>query len=563
MGPSRLSNKLKGGYQSGKQPTMCCCCPDAISALFCLWVKSGFSKSAVAGALTFFPPDPPLYQFRRVDRDGRVLEEEEEEEAIEDFGNSDDEEGDNSNESGHGGGGRDSWENGVDNTPGAVVKNSSNVNDGEEEYSAIADEQVPVESGLQLNGYGSGGSGATGDDGPAEGENEEEAVVSGPTAFSGYGPDEEDLKRGAGRNSPRKQDPTSPATRSGAGAESDGEGGSRQVSGRDSEGERNGEKSRRGGESDGDGGSRRGGTSKKKGPKKKQEKKKKTKPKSAAAALTERSIRLRRRARTRNTRDANDASVGVTHVFVPDPRLSAAPRFGGTYEAIKIGPQKKTGSYVAALIYRARTDAVHHRTKTIIYSHGNATDIGGMSYMQAVLAGCLDVNVVMYDYSGYGASGGVPLEGNTYRDVKLVFDYTVQNICGGDESKVVFYGQSIGSGPSCYLCSKRQGVGGLILHSPFTSGMRVLTPSRALACLDIFPNIDRMSKVRCPVMVIHGGQDEEVDVAHGMALHQAVQPELRREPWWVPDRGHNDITDGPGKMAEYVRRLRRFLETLA
>lgn len=101
-----------------------------------------------------------------------------------------------------------------------------------------------------------------------------------------------------------------------------------------------------------------------------------------------------------------------------------------------------------------------------------------------------------------------------------------------------------------------------MLHSPFTSGMRVLTPSRALACLDIFPNIDRIKKVTCPVMVIHGQLDEEVDVAHGIALHDAVKPEYRKDPWWVADRGHNDITDGPGKMSEYVRRLKAYLSQL-
>ena len=39
---------------------------------------------------------------------------------------------------------------------------------------------------------------------------------------------------------------------------------------------------------------------------------------------------------------------------------------------------------------------------------------------------------------------------------------------------------------------------GMVLHSPIMSGMRVLTPSRALACLDIYPNIDRIKKVKAP-----------------------------------------------------------------
>jgi len=63
-------------------------------------------------------------------------------------------------------------------------------------------------------------------------------------------------------------------------------------------------------------------------------------------------------------------------------------------------------------------------------------------------------------------------------------------------------------------------------------------------------------------MLIHGRLDQEVDIGHGVQLYRAVPVHLRREPWWVPDRGHNDITDGSGKLAEYIRRIRAFLQSL-
>ena len=75
--------------------------------------------------------------------------------------------------------------------------------------------------------------------------------------------------------------------------------------------------------------------------------------------------------------------------------------------------------------------------------------------------------------------------------------------------------------------------------------------------------MDRIKKVNCPVMIIHGVLDEEVDISHGQELHRAVPSNFQRDPWWVSDRGHNDITDGPGKLAEYVRRIRGFLSSLS
>lgn len=157
----------------------------------------------------------------------------------------------------------------------------------------------------------------------------------------------------------------------------------------------------------------------------------------------------------------------------------------------------------------------------------------------------------------------VPLEGNTYTDIETVYDYTVKHVVRNNiEGNVILYGQSVGGGPSCYLASKKIHVGGLILHSAFMSGMRVLTPSRALACLDIFPNITRIKKVNCPVMVIHGVMDEEVTFEHGKALHEAVPEDCKRPPWWVKDRGHNDITDGRQKILEYIQKLKLFVESL-
>jgi abhydrolase domain-containing protein 17 len=69
----------------------------------------------------------------------------------------------------------------------------------------------------------------------------------------------------------------------------------------------------------------------------------------------------------------------------------------------------------------------------------------------------------------------------------------------------------------------------------------VLTLNRLMSCFDIFPNVDRIGKVSAPVFVMHGEQDMEVDVSHGKGLHDKVPTEFQTPPWWVRERGHNDI----------------------
>lgn len=63
---------------------------------------------------------------------------------------------------------------------------------------------------------------------------------------------------------------------------------------------------------------------------------------------------------------------------------------------------------------------------TLLWSHGNAMDIGEIYFFLVQLCSQLHVDVVAYDYSGYGASTGKPSEANCYADIKAAYDY----VCG-------------------------------------------------------------------------------------------------------------------------------------
>ena len=224
------------------------------------------------------------------------------------------------------------------------------------------------------------------------------------------------------------------------------------------------------------------------------------KVRSPAQQVTDRAKELRARAKQRNAQDQQDAKNGVQYKLHLDPRLQP-PRFGGSgrrgggngrggdinddecIQAVKIpcGRKQNGSSYCAAIVYKVPPELQTDKTFTIIYSHGNATDIGAMFPLQSILTHSLQCNVVSYDYSGYGESGGVAMESNTYTDIDGVYKWTLDNVCNGDGSRIILYGQSVGSGPCCYLAArvkKSNELGGMILHSPFMSGMRVLTPSR-------------------------------------------------------------------------------------
>jgi hypothetical protein len=80
---------------------------------------------------------------------------------------------------------------------------------------------------------------------------------------------------------------------------------------------------------------------------------------------------------------------------------------------------------------------------TILFSHGNAVDLGQMSSFYYGLGSRLECNIFTYDYSGYGASGGRPSEKNLYADIEAAW-IALRSRYGISPSNIILYGQSIG-----------------------------------------------------------------------------------------------------------------------
>jgi len=175
--------------------------------------------------------------------------------------------------------------------------------------------------------------------------------------------------------------------------------------------------------------------------------------------------------------------------------------------------------------------------KTIIFSHGNSTDIGIMFHHLREISAKLKVDVFAYEYTGYGQSSGVPSEKALYADIDGAYRYLTQE-CGLGPEEIVLYGQSVGSAPTIDLAA-RQPVAGVILHSALKSGLAVIRDVKTTHWFDVFQNLAKIQNVNCPVFIIHGTKDQEVPFDHGVSLYDACP--MPFEPWWVPEGGHNDI----------------------
>lgn len=191
---------------------------------------------------------------------------------------------------------------------------------------------------------------------------------------------------------------------------------------------------------------------------------------------------------------------------------------------------------------------------TILYSHGNAEDIGCLTpeFSDIAKAG---FNVLAYDYRGYGASDGKPSERAAYRDIDAAFGY-LTDVLKIVPSNIVLLGRSVGSGPSVDL-AKRQPVAGLIVESGFVSAFRVMTHWR-IAPFDRFNNIGKIGDVKCPVLFIHGTVDTIIKPWHAQALYDAANEPKKLV--WITGADHNNLMDVAG--GKYFQSLHDFALTL-
>jgi abhydrolase domain-containing protein 17 len=175
-------------------------------------------------------------------------------------------------------------------------------------------------------------------------------------------------------------------------------------------------------------------------------------------------------------------------------------------------------------------------TYTFLYIHGNAEDIGDVRPLLDRLHSW-GFSVFAYDYRGYGTSGGQPSEHNAYQDADAAYTYLTQQL-KIPPKQIIVYGHSVGGGSATELAT-RHSVAGLILESTFTSAFRVILPFPLLP-FDKFSNQDKLGKLHCPVLVMHGQADQTIPIQHGQALYEAaLRPKMSL---WVSEAGHNDLT---------------------
>ena len=184
----------------------------------------------------------------------------------------------------------------------------------------------------------------------------------------------------------------------------------------------------------------------------------------------------------------------------------------------------------------------HGHELTLLVSHSNSQDLGDVRGYWAAKSVELGVNVLAYDYSGYGQASGLPTEEHMYADAAAAFEYMCTELGLVPERDIVLYGKSIGSCPTWYLASKHI-FRGVVVVSGLASGVRTLCSNRLVRVADscAFNNVARLAENRAPVQLIHGTLDNVVSIEQARAMHVKCAKLHPLPPCWIDGGEHNEI----------------------
>jgi pimeloyl-ACP methyl ester carboxylesterase len=206
-----------------------------------------------------------------------------------------------------------------------------------------------------------------------------------------------------------------------------------------------------------------------------------------------------------------------------------------------------------------RADKSKPAPVTVLYAHGNAGHVQRFAPAAAHIAS-LGFDVLLYDYRGYGRSGGDSEDETTlFADGRAALDYLVK-VRGVPAGSVAHYGYSLGSAVAADLavnhpCRAVVLVAPLASISAQVSAMYPWLPAPFHALTrSRFDTVGKIGRARCPVMVVHGDRDEIIDVAQGHAVHAAAREPKRLMiiPGGTHWLGRSD-SDHLGAAADFIR----------
>jgi fermentation-respiration switch protein FrsA (DUF1100 family) len=211
----------------------------------------------------------------------------------------------------------------------------------------------------------------------------------------------------------------------------------------------------------------------------------------------------------------------------------AATSIAGRCQAVMIAGE--AGPLLSWYIPASRADG-----RTICYFHGNAGSI--VERVERVLPYlAVGYGALLVGYPGYGGNPGKASEESFYRTARANLDFLTKS--GITADKLILFGESLGTGVAVQMATERSALALILEAPPASIHLSAWARYPYLAFDQLirhkFASIDKIDKVRLPLLIIHGQRDRTTDVRFGrMLLARANEP---KQGFFPPEAGHNDL----------------------
>jgi len=218
---------------------------------------------------------------------------------------------------------------------------------------------------------------------------------------------------------------------------------------------------------------------------------------------------------------------------------------------------------------RRDKDARDIRRPLILFFHGNAGH-RGHRFDWYQLFHDAGADVLAIDYHGYGDSGGRMSESALEMDCDAAWHVATKQL-GYQPSDIIVVGNSLGGAAAVYTASQHtkteDSPAALMAVATFSSMVDVASslyrwlPVKAVL-VDRYPSDQRIAKVKCPIVILHGEADRLVYARFGRKLFDAAPDKSIDgiDKTWIgiPRVGHNNLAVEAG--ADVRQQLNRIIQ---
>jgi len=173
----------------------------------------------------------------------------------------------------------------------------------------------------------------------------------------------------------------------------------------------------------------------------------------------------------------------------------------------------------------------------IVFFYGNAGTLSDFAGIGETLNN-EGYGIVLASYRGYDGNPGLPTEDGLMNDARSILKSLPRN-----HGPIILWGQSLGSGVAARMASEGR-ANALILQSPYTAVADVAARRFPIYPVhwfmrDRFNTFALVPKIKMPVLIIHGMEDDVVPFDMGETLSHQFGQEATFVA--IPNRGHNDL----------------------